>query len=71
VARECDSTQEDKQSFVVPFPSRGDLQRSVAFGKVDIKEHGVRLLFEEWQPEEEGHPLQRVWIRIYRLKKFV
>jgi hypothetical protein len=24
------------------------------------------LLFDEWQPEE-GHPLPRVWIRIYRL----
>jgi hypothetical protein len=48
--------------FVVPFPSRGDLQRSVAFGKVDIKEHGVSLLFEEWNQVEEGVPLQRVWI---------
>jgi hypothetical protein len=52
---------------VVPFPSRGDLQRSVAFGQADIKEHGVRLLFEEFKHEEEGLPLQRVWIRIYRL----
>jgi hypothetical protein len=43
------------------------LQRSVAFAKEDIKEHGVTLLFEEWKHEEEGHPLQRVWIRIYRL----
>jgi hypothetical protein len=60
-------TQQDKNSFVVPFPSWGDLQRSVAFGKADIKEHGVPLLFEEWKHEEEGHPLQRVWIRIYRL----
>jgi hypothetical protein len=25
------------------------------------------LWFEEWQPEEEGHPLPRVWIRIHRL----
>jgi hypothetical protein len=39
----------------------------VAFGKADIKEHGVSLLFEEWKQEEEGHPLQRVWIRIFRL----
>jgi hypothetical protein len=54
-------TQQDKQSFVFPFPSRGDLQRSVAFGKADIKEHGVRLLFEEWNHVEEGQPLQRVW----------
>jgi hypothetical protein len=60
-------TQQDNQTFVVPFPSRGDLQRSVAFGQADIKEHGVRLLFEEYKHEEEGLPLQRVWIRIYRL----
>jgi hypothetical protein len=52
---------------VVPFPSRGDLQHSVAFGKAEIKEHRVSLFFDEWQQEEEGHPLQRVWIRIFKL----
>jgi hypothetical protein len=60
-------TQEDKNSFVVPFPSRGDLQRSAALGRADIKGHGVSLLFEEWKQQEEGHPLQRVWIRIFGL----
>jgi hypothetical protein len=60
-------TQQDTNSFVVSFPSRGDLQRSVAFGEAVIKEHGVKLLFEEWNPIEEGLQLQRVWIRIYRL----
>jgi hypothetical protein len=54
-----DVTQQDDNSFIVPFPSRGDLQRSVAFGKANIKEFGVSLLFEEWK-EEEGMPLQRV-----------
>jgi hypothetical protein len=39
----------------------------VAFEKAHIKEHNVDLLFEEWQPEEEGYPLQRVWIKIFRL----
>jgi hypothetical protein len=29
---------------------------SVAFEKAHIKEHNVDLLFEEWQPEEEGFP---------------
>jgi hypothetical protein len=29
--------------------------------------HIKDLLFEEWQPEEEGFPLPRVWIRIFRL----
>jgi hypothetical protein len=47
-------TQEDTNSFVVPFPSRGDLQRSVVFGSASIKEHGVNLIFEEWRPDEEG-----------------
>jgi hypothetical protein len=63
-----DVTQQDDHTFIVSFPSRGDLQRSVAFGKADIKEHGVNLLFEEWKQEEEGMALQRVWIRIFRLK---
>jgi hypothetical protein len=41
----------------------------VAFGKAEIKEHGVNLMFEEWKQEEEVLPLQRVWIRILRLPK--
>jgi hypothetical protein len=60
-------TQREQNSFIVLFPSRGDLLRSVAFEKAHIKEHNVDLLFEEWQPEEEGHPLPRVWIQIHRL----
>jgi hypothetical protein len=62
-------TQQDSNSFVVSFPSLGDLQRSVALGKADIKEHGVSLHFEEWSPDEEGQELPRVWIRIFRLSK--
>jgi hypothetical protein len=60
-------TQHDKQSFIVPFLSRGDLQRSVLFGQANIKEHGVRLIFEEWNQVEEGQLLQGVRIRIFRL----
>jgi hypothetical protein len=60
-------TEHENNSFIVPFPSRGDLFRSVAFEKAHIKEHNVDLLFEEWQPEEEGIPLPRVWIHIFRL----
>jgi hypothetical protein len=48
------------------IPSWGDLLCSVAFEKAHIKGHNVGMLFDEWQPEE-GHPLPRVWIRIYRL----
>jgi hypothetical protein len=44
---------------VVPFPSRVDLQRSVAFGQANIKEHKVCLLFEEWKHEEGGIPPQK------------
>jgi hypothetical protein len=62
-------TQQDTNSFVVPFPSGGSLQRSVALGSASIKEHVVNLIFEEWQPDEEGQQLPRVWIRIYRLPK--
>jgi hypothetical protein len=32
----CNITQQDSNSFVVSFPSRGDLQRSVIFGEADI-----------------------------------
>jgi hypothetical protein len=41
----------------------------VAFGKADIKELRVSLLFDEWKEEEEGMPLPQVWIRIFRLPK--
>jgi hypothetical protein len=60
-------TQHENNSFIVPFPSWGDLLHSVAFEKAHIKAHNVDLLFEEWQPGKEGHPLPRVWIQIHRL----
>jgi hypothetical protein len=59
-------TQHENNSFIVMFPSRGDLLWSVAFEKAHIKEHDVDLLFKECQPEE-GHPLPRVCIQIHRL----
>jgi hypothetical protein len=37
------------------------------FGQANIKEHGVRLIFEEWNQVEEGQLLQGVRIRIFRL----
>jgi hypothetical protein len=45
-------TQHENNSFIVPFPSRGDLLRAMAFEKAHIKEHNVDLFFEEWWPEE-------------------
>jgi hypothetical protein len=46
----------------------GGKQLAVAFGKANIKEHGVSLLLEEWNQVEEEQPLQRVWIRIFQLR---
>ncbi|TVT97097.1 hypothetical protein EJB05_57668, partial [Eragrostis curvula] len=59
--------QLERNSFVVPFPTKSDLQRSVAFGKADIKEHGVSLHFEEWREEEDGDELDTIWVRVFRL----
>jgi hypothetical protein len=53
---------QDKHSFLVPFPSHGDLQSSVTFDNLDIKEHGVSLLFEEWKHVERTDSHYRVWI---------
>ncbi|TVU25382.1 hypothetical protein EJB05_27876, partial [Eragrostis curvula] len=53
--------QVDENSFVA------DMQRSVAFGKADIKDHGVSLHFEEWKEEDEGDELDTVWVRVFRL----
>jgi hypothetical protein len=52
--------------LIVPFSCITRRSTNVcSFWKCCIKEHGVNLLFEEWK--QEGHPLQRVWIRIFRL----
>ncbi|TVU17555.1 hypothetical protein EJB05_33598, partial [Eragrostis curvula] len=59
--------QVERNYFVVPFPTKADLQRSVAFGRADIKEHGVSLLFEEWKEEDEGDELDTIWVRVFRL----
>jgi hypothetical protein len=46
---------------------KGDNERNTESGGDVLKEHGVSLLFEEWKQVEEGQPLHRVWIRIFRL----
>jgi hypothetical protein len=60
-------------SFVVVFPSKVELQRSIAYGGTDVRENGVstglRLEFEEWHGKEEGFLLPKVWIRVYGIRK--
>jgi hypothetical protein len=48
-------TQQDEHSFVVPFLSRGDLQRSVAFGNAEIKEHGVSFCLKNGNKKKDCH----------------
>lgn len=55
-------------NFLTQFPSRTELQRSIAYGGADAKGEGVsagtRLQFEEWQEKEEGFLLPKVWVRV-------
>lgn len=61
--------EHDGSSYLVPFPSRADLKRAIAFGGADVKEsgisNGIRLLFEEWSEKEEGFLLPKVWVRVF------
>ncbi|KAG0547285.1 hypothetical protein BDA96_01G066500 [Sorghum bicolor] len=55
-------------NFLTQFPSRTELQRSIAYGGADAKGEGVsagtRLQFEEWQEKEEGFLLPKVWLDV-------
>ncbi|XP_015693950.1 uncharacterized protein LOC107304414 [Oryza brachyantha] len=63
----------EEGAYVVPFPSRIELQRAINFGGADVKEGGVftsvRVQFEEWFEKEEGYLLPKVWIRVFGLRK--
>ncbi|CAO2146350.1 unnamed protein product [Urochloa humidicola] len=63
----------EKDSFIVPFPSKNELQRAIAFGGADVRENGVskgmRMQFEEWHEEEEGYLLPKVWIRVTGIRR--
>jgi hypothetical protein len=65
--------QQSDGSFVVVFPSKVELQRSIAYGGTDVRDNGVstglRLEFEEWHGKEEGFLLPKVWIRVYGIRK--
>jgi hypothetical protein len=56
----------DKDSIVVAFSSKNELQRAMAFGGADVRGIGVppglRLQFEEWHEEEKGYLSPKVWI---------
>ncbi|EEE52026.1 hypothetical protein OsJ_33745 [Oryza sativa Japonica Group] len=58
--------EQGKDSFVVLFPSKGELQRAINFGGAEVKEGGVvtgiRMEFREWYEKEEGYLLPKVWI---------
>ncbi|KAF0915316.1 hypothetical protein E2562_035548 [Oryza meyeriana var. granulata] len=53
----------EANSFIVPFPSKLELQRAIAYGGADVKEWGVftgaRLQFEKWHEKEEGFLLPK------------
>lgn len=63
----------ERDSFVVPFPSKIDLQRAMAFGGADVRGNGVpqgvRMQFEEWHDEDEGYLLPKVWIRVTGIRR--
>lgn len=59
--------------FMTQFPSKVELQRSIAYGGADAKGDGVpqgtKLKFEEWQEKEEGFLLPKVWVRVVGIRK--
>jgi hypothetical protein len=63
----------EENSYLVKFPSKVELQRSVAFGGADIKGDkvptGARMKFELWKEKEAGFLLPKVWVRVYGLRK--
>lgn len=50
--------------FITQFPSKAELQRSIAYGGADAKGEGIpkgiRLQFEEWQDKEKGFLLPKL-----------
>ncbi|BAT13737.1 Os11g0312100 [Oryza sativa Japonica Group] len=65
--------EQGKDSFVVLFPSKGELQRAINFGGAEVKEGGVvtgiRMEFREWYEKEEGYLLPKVWVKVFGLRK--
>ncbi|KAJ1297426.1 hypothetical protein BS78_01G375300, partial [Paspalum vaginatum] len=65
--------KEHEEGFVTQFPSKAELQRSIAFGGADVKLEGVsvgiRLQFSEWTEKEEGYLLPKVWVRVFGIRQ--
>ncbi|WVZ54678.1 hypothetical protein U9M48_005442 [Paspalum notatum var. saurae] len=62
-----------EQGFVTQFPSKVELQRSMAFGGADVKVEGaaagMRLQFSEWLEKEDGFLLPKVWVRVFGISE--
>lgn len=63
----------EENAFITKFPSKTELQRSVAFGGADVFGEGcppgIRLQFTEWHGKKEGYLLPKIWVRVFGLRK--
>ena len=61
--------------FLAQFPSKSELQRSIAYGGANAMGEGVpegtRLQFEEWHEKEEGFLLPKVWVRVRCIRELL
>jgi hypothetical protein len=55
-----------EDTWIVPFPSKSELRRTMNFGRADLKD-GMFLKFEE--EEYFGHELTLLWMRVLNLPK--
>lgn len=66
---ECDIQLHAPDTWVVPFPSKAELRRTINFGSADLKD-GLSLKFEEFEVEEYyGNELPLIWMRVTNLPK--
>ncbi|GJN35082.1 hypothetical protein PR202_gb23815 [Eleusine coracana subsp. coracana] len=60
--------QQHSDGFLVPFPSKVELQRMVAMKYVHTAEGDGILIFQEWNNKIEPHRfLEKAWINVYRV----
>jgi hypothetical protein len=56
-------------TWIVPFPLKMELCRTMNFGRADLKD-GMFLKFDEYEEEEYfGHELPLLWMRVLNLPK--
>ena len=59
----------DLNEWVVSFPSKAELHRSINFGTADLK-NNLFLKFEEFNEDENfGHELPSIWMRVTNLPR--